>query len=82
MIFIHRGEGILKTMYGNIPFCYGDHLVIPRGIIYQMEFNTTDNRLFILESFTPLRFPKRYMNRSGNCLNIRLSVKGISEPGP
>jgi homogentisate 1,2-dioxygenase len=68
MIFIHRGEGILKTMYGNIPFGYGDHLVIPRGIIYQMEFKTQDNRLFILESFTPLRFPKRYMNRSGQLL--------------
>ena len=68
MIFIHRGEGLLKTMYGNIPFGYGDHLVIPRGIVYQVEFSTQDNRLFILESFTPLRFPKRYMNKSGQLL--------------
>jgi homogentisate 1,2-dioxygenase len=68
LIFIHRGEGMLKTMYGNIPFGYGDHLVIPRGIIYQMEFNTTDNRLFVLESFTPLRFPGRYLNKSGQLL--------------
>jgi homogentisate 1,2-dioxygenase len=68
MIFVHRGEGILKTMYGNIPFGYGDHLVIPRGITYQMEFKTSDNRLFIIESFTPLRFPKRYMNKSGQLL--------------
>jgi homogentisate 1,2-dioxygenase len=68
MIFIHRGEGTLKTMYGNIPFGYGDHLVIPRGIIYQMEFNSFDNRLFIVESFTPLRFPKRYLNKEGQLL--------------
>jgi homogentisate 1,2-dioxygenase len=68
MIFIHHGEGLLKTMYGNIPFTYGDHLVIPRGIIYRIEFNTSDNRLFILESFSPLRFPKRYMNSSGQLL--------------
>jgi homogentisate 1,2-dioxygenase len=68
MIFIHRGNGILRTMYGTIPFAYGDHLVIPRGVIYQMEFDTADNRLFILESFTPLRFPKRYINKSGQLL--------------
>jgi homogentisate 1,2-dioxygenase len=68
MIFIHRGEGILKTMYGNIPFGYGDHIVIPRGSIYQVEFSTQDNRLFIIESFTPLRFPTRYLNKSGQLL--------------
>ena len=68
MIFIHRGEGILKTMYGNIPFRYGDHIVIPRGIVYQVEFSTQDNRLFIIESFTPLRFPTRYLNKSGQLL--------------
>lgn len=65
MIFIHKGTGVLKTMYGNIPFGYGDHLVIPRGVIYQMEFVTSENRLFIVESFTSLRFPKRYMSKSG-----------------
>ncbi len=65
MIFIHKGNGILKTMYGNIAFGYGDHLVIPRGTIYQMDFSTSDNRLFIVESFTPLRFPKRYLSKSG-----------------
>jgi homogentisate 1,2-dioxygenase len=68
MIFIHRGEGALKTMYGNIEFAYGDHLIIPRGIIYKIEFKTTENRLFIVESFTPIRFPKKYVNRAGQLL--------------
>jgi homogentisate 1,2-dioxygenase len=68
MIFIHRGEGTLRTMYGQLPFSYGDHLVIPRGIPYLMEFKDADNRLLIVESFTPIRFPKRYMNHSGQLL--------------
>ena len=68
MLFIHKGKGVLKTMYGNIPFGYGDHLVIPRGVIYQMEFATSDNRLFIVESFTSLRFPKRYLSKSGQLM--------------
>ncbi len=68
LIFIHRGKGTLRTMYGDIRFGYGDHLIIPRGVIYKIDFDSDDNRLFILESFTPFRFPKRYMNRSGQLL--------------
>ncbi|HLO83275.1 MAG TPA: homogentisate 1,2-dioxygenase [Chitinophagaceae bacterium] len=68
MIFIHEGEGVLKTMYGEISFGYGDYLVIPRGTIYQVEFKTSTNRLFIVESFSPIRFPKRYQSRFGQLL--------------
>lgn len=68
MIFVHQGEGTLKTMYGNIPFAYGDHLSIPRGVTYQLEFNSGENRLMIVESFSPIRFPDRYVNRSGQLL--------------
>ena len=46
-------------------FKYGDYLVIPRGIIYQIEFNDTDNRLFIIESKSPVYTPKRYRNWFG-----------------
>ncbi len=68
MIFIHRGKGKLRTFMGNIPFEYGDYLVIPRGMIYQMEFDTTDNRIFYLESHHPIYTPKRYKNSSGQHL--------------
>jgi homogentisate 1,2-dioxygenase len=68
LIFVHEGEGTLKTLYGNIDFRYGDHLIIPRGVIYQMEFKTETNRLFIVESFGPYRFPKRYVNNVGQLL--------------
>src|SRR3954453_12215340 len=39
MIFVHEGRGILHTQYGNLPFTYGDYLVIPRGTIYQIHFD-------------------------------------------
>ena len=68
MIFVHEGEGVLKTMYGNITFGYGDHLIIPRGVVYQLVFKSKDNRLFIVESFSPFRFPKRYVNHAGQLL--------------
>ncbi|MFN4007631.1 MAG: homogentisate 1,2-dioxygenase [Chitinophagaceae bacterium] len=68
MLFIHEGEGKLLTQYGAIPFAYGDYLHIPRGTIYQIHFNTTNNRLFIVESFSPITFPKRYLSKYGQLL--------------
>lgn len=68
MLFIHKGKGVLRTFMGNIPFEYGDYLVIPRGMIYQLEFETPENRIFYVESFHPLYTPKRYKNSSGQHL--------------
>ncbi|MDI3321944.1 homogentisate 1,2-dioxygenase [Pinibacter soli] len=68
MIFVHEGSGVLKTVYGQLPFSYGDYLVLPRGTIYQIEFATENNRLFIVESFSPIRFPKRYQSKYGQLL--------------
>lgn len=68
MIFIHKGTGVLKTGYGEISFKYGDYLMIPRGTIYQMHFDDSDNRLFIVESFSPLRVPGKYLNKAGQLM--------------
>ncbi len=68
VIFIHEGSGKLRTMLGNIPFSYGDYLVIPRGMIYQIEFETEKNRLFIVESFSPVLTPRNYRNHFGQLL--------------
>ena len=68
LLFIHKGSGKLRTMLGEIPFVPGDYLVIPRGIIYQIEFNGDDNRLLYCESFHPIYTPKRYRNWFGQLL--------------
>ncbi len=68
VIFIHEGSGLLKTQYGQLDFGYGDYLVIPRGCIYQITFATENNRLFIVESFSPIRYPKRYMSKLGQLM--------------
>lgn len=68
MIFVHEGSGKLTTQYGELIFGYGDYLVIPRGTIYQIHFDTVDNRLFIVESFSPIRYPKRYVSKNGQLL--------------
>ncbi|PVW14104.1 homogentisate 1,2-dioxygenase [Marixanthomonas spongiae] len=68
LIFIHKGSGKLRTHLGNLDFEYGDYLLVPRGIIYKMDFDTKDNRLFIVESRRPIYTPKRYRNWFGQLL--------------
>lgn len=68
VIFIHEGSGKLLTQYGELPFGYGDYIVIPRGCIYQIHFDTTENRLLIIESFGPITFPKRYKSNEGQLM--------------
>ena len=65
MLFIHEGTGTLKSPFGDLPFGPGDYLVIPRGIVYQMHFDGEGNRIFFVESFSPLETPTRYRNRFG-----------------
>ena len=68
VVFIHKGEGVLKTQLGNIKFFPGDYLVIPRGIIYTINFINNDNRHFIIESNHPIYTPKKYRNWFGQHL--------------
>jgi homogentisate 1,2-dioxygenase len=68
MIFIHEGTGRLRTLVGTLEFSYGDYLIVPRGMIYQIEFDTKANRLFIVESHDPIYTPKRYRNWFGQLL--------------
>jgi len=68
LIFVHKGIGKLRTHLGNLDFKYGDYLLIPRGIIYKIDFDTEDNRLFIVESRRPIYTPKRYRNWFGQLL--------------
>ena len=68
LIFIHEGTGKVLTQYGELVFGYGDYIIIPRGTIYQIHFDTTENRLFIVESFSPIRYPKRYTSSNGQLL--------------
>ncbi len=68
VLFIHEGSGKLLTLYGEINFKYGDYLVIPRGTIYQLHFNTPDNRMLVVESPSPIYPPKRYQNSVGQLM--------------
>ena len=68
MLFVHRGKGKLRTFMGNINFVPGDYLIIPRGMIYQIEFESEDNKILYVESYAPIYTPARYKSSSGQLL--------------
>jgi homogentisate 1,2-dioxygenase len=70
LLFIHQGSGTLRTLVGNLRFEYGDYIVIPRGMIYQIDFDT----LFIRPSVTGIIL--------ANCWSIRRFANGITNCQP
>lgn len=68
LIYVAQGEGVLKSQFGSIRFTSGDQLVIPRSILYKLEFSGGDNKLFIVEATGHIRTPKRYRNEFGQLL--------------
>ncbi len=81
VIFVHDGIGTMKSIFGELKFGYGDYIVIPRGTIYQLEFDSDKNRLFIVESFSPIQYPKRYRNEYGQLLeHSPFCERDIREP--
>ena len=68
VIFVHEGSGMLKSQFGNLNFKPGDYIIIPLGTLYQMQFDSSETRLLIIESRGIVTTPKRYRNRHGQLL--------------
>ena len=68
VLFVHEGGGTLISPLGKLEFRQGDYVVIPRTIIYRLEFNEGPLRLLILESSSPVETVKRYRNQLGQLL--------------
>jgi homogentisate 1,2-dioxygenase len=66
LVFIHRGQGTLHTMFGVLPFRPYDYVVIPRCTTYRFEFDgETQPDLLVFESTGDLEIPATYRNADG-----------------
>ena len=59
LIFVHRGEGLLETDFGSMPFERGDYLNIPRAVTYRLVPSTTDNFFLIIQSQGEFEQPEK-----------------------
>ncbi|MCS7083252.1 MAG: cupin domain-containing protein [Bacteroidota bacterium] len=65
LIFVHQGQGVLETIFGDVPFGPGDYLIIPRGTIHRYRFEDFPVRLFIADMRGAIQIPKKYRNAYG-----------------
>ncbi len=66
VIFIHRGRGVLNTMFGSLPFKPFDYIVVPRCTTYELKFdNPADADMLVIESAGMIEIPPRYLNNDG-----------------
>jgi homogentisate 1,2-dioxygenase len=69
LIYVHRGGGVLRTIFGRVPFRERDYLLIPRGTTVTWELADAQEQ-FWLVYHTPneIETPARYRNRYGQLL--------------
>jgi homogentisate 1,2-dioxygenase len=66
VLFVHRGSGLLETMFGLLPFHPFDYVVIPRCTTYRIVFDEDQPPdLLVIESAGNVGVPPRYLNPDG-----------------
>ena len=66
VLFIHKGKGVLTSLFGALPFKPFDYVVIPRCTTYRIEFEADVHPdLLVLEAAQTLNIPPRYLNPDG-----------------
>jgi homogentisate 1,2-dioxygenase len=69
VIYVHRGSGVLRTVFGRVPFRERDYVVIPRGTTHSFELPEGEEQYWVC-FHTPgeIETPNRYRNRYGQLL--------------
>jgi homogentisate 1,2-dioxygenase len=66
LLFVHKGQGVLHTMFGLLPFKPFDYVLIPHCTTYRLEFDAaTQPDLLVIEAAGNLMPPPRYYNPDG-----------------
>ncbi|MGH2531751.1 MAG: homogentisate 1,2-dioxygenase [Thermomicrobiales bacterium] len=81
LYFIHEGEGVLHSVFGDLAYGPGDYLVIPRGTTYRTALSDGSQRHLVIESFGQIETPKRYRNYYGQLMeHSPFSQRDIRRP--
>ncbi len=65
VLYIHRGGGVLRTVFGRVPFREKDYVVIPRGTTHTFELDAGDQEWLCFHTPGEIETPNRYRNRYG-----------------
>ncbi len=65
VIYVHRGGGVLRTVFGRVPFREKDYVVIPRGTTHTFELDDGEQTWLCFHTPGEIETPSRYRNRYG-----------------
>jgi homogentisate 1,2-dioxygenase len=66
VLFVHKGQGTLTSMFGVLPFRPFDYVVVPHCTTYRLDFDAgVQPELLVIESANNIQFPPRYLNPDG-----------------
>jgi homogentisate 1,2-dioxygenase len=68
VIYVHSGRGVLRTVFGRVPFKPKDYVVIPRGTTHTFELEGSDQHWMCFHTPGEIETPNRYRNRYGQLL--------------
>jgi homogentisate 1,2-dioxygenase len=83
ILYIHRGAGTVRTVFGHLPFREQDYVVIPRGTTHSWELEPAVEQVWMC-FHTPgeIETPQRYRNRYGQLLeHAPFSQRDFHGPG-
>ncbi|MEO7512153.1 MAG: homogentisate 1,2-dioxygenase, partial [Gemmatimonadaceae bacterium] len=66
VVYVAEGQGVLESVYGDLPYRAGDYVVLHRNILHRWRLDlAVPNKFLVMESRGHVRFPKRYLNDVG-----------------
>jgi homogentisate 1,2-dioxygenase len=68
VLFVHEGEGVLQTIFGDVPYRRGDYLYLPIGCTWRLQGSGGTTRLLVIETTGEVTTPRRYRNEHGQLL--------------
>ena len=83
VVYVVEGEGVLESVYGDLPYVQGDYIVIHRNILHRWKLDTSKGptKFVVFESRGHVRWPKRYRNEFGQLLEgAPFSERDIRRP--
>jgi homogentisate 1,2-dioxygenase len=64
LLFVHYGEGMLQTPFGELTYRPNDYVVIPAGTTYRLV-PSSHTRMLVHECAGMIRVPRKYRNEFG-----------------
>jgi homogentisate 1,2-dioxygenase len=82
VIYVHRGGGVLRTVFGRLPFRERDYVVIPRGTTVTWDLDSGEQFWLCFHTPGEIETPSRYRNRYGQLLeHAPFSQRDFRAPG-